>query len=111
MAVSLNFSNLSTVEPEQLPMPATSRASSTVGTLITQSLLRLINPQLWLPLEIKQPTSDGVNSITMYQAHGLDVALVFPRRANQHHRARLEKAPNLGDGKLVLLLDLHRRLT
>src|SRR5690242_6226830 len=35
--------------------------------LMAHCLLALIRPKLWLLLEIMQPTSDGVNSITVCQ--------------------------------------------
>jgi hypothetical protein len=49
-AVNPNSANLSMSRPELLPMPTTFAAMSTVGTLITHSLLLRIMSKLWFSL-------------------------------------------------------------
>ncbi len=67
--------NLSSLRPDVLPQPTTCAASSTVGMLITHSLVAFNTPKLWLRLLITQPTSGGSNSIIVCQ----DMVMMFAR--------------------------------
>ena len=58
-------------------MPTTVSTMSAVGRLITHSLLRRTRSKVWLPPAMMQPTSDGVNSITVCQP--MVMMLVSPR--------------------------------
>ena len=49
------------------------------GRLMTHAPLSRIMRKLWLPPEIMQPTSDGVNSITVCQPSVMMLALPFHR--------------------------------
>src|SRR3989337_4591459 len=62
-------------KPEVLPQPTAFAASSTVGMLITHSLVAFRIPKVWLRLLITQPTVGGSNSIIVCH----DMAIIFAR--------------------------------
>src|SRR3989304_1552479 len=67
--------NLSTRRPEVLPQPTAFAASSTVGMLMTHSLVAFRMPKVWLRLLITQPTVGGSNPIIVCH----DMAIMFAR--------------------------------
>ena len=77
--MSPNVLNLSISLPEVFPHPTTLPASSTVGMLITHSLVAFKMLKVRLRLLTTQPTMGGSKSIIV--CHDMVMTLAFPFRA------------------------------
>src|ERR1019366_3152382 len=73
--VKLNFSNLSTSRPEQLPIPTILGASSSAGIAITHSFVARNAAKLKSALLTTQATNGGSNSTIMCQ----DIVMMLAR--------------------------------
>jgi len=73
--VSSKASNLSTVRPDVFPQCTAFDARSTVGMLMTHSLVAFRIPNVWLLSLITHPTSGGSKSIIVCQ----DIVMMFVR--------------------------------
>ena len=71
-------SNLSTSRPERFPQATTFSASSTVGMLITHSLVLFSVLKVKLRLLTTQATIGGSNSIIMCHDWAMTLARLFP---------------------------------
>jgi hypothetical protein len=67
VGVRPNCSNLSRLPPWTLPIPMTESIRSSVGTLITHSLLLRIREKLWFSSQMNQPMRAGSNPNIMCQ--------------------------------------------